>query len=119
MESSEYEKIGCGILPGGEYPSKTLSVTIPPSKKIVNIKAYFANMPFGPGESDFQPTTFAETSIQGYKGVPYKEWSYGWAYAKLHSIGSIENGNQKISVTFFSWLGDNSRKAKLEVYYEI
>lgn len=93
--------------------SALLTVRFPLGVRINSIRAYFANQPWGPGESAFPPTEFTETAIVGLNGKPYTEWPSGWAYANF-----ISQDSSSVTVQFFTWHNTNSRNAKLEVDYE-
>lgn len=99
----------------GQPGKQTLSISIPEGASVVDIRAYFANLPFGPGESDRPPTQYTGTQLNGYKNQS-GEWSDGFARATLVNIGG-----EQVSVEFHSWCEGkfgNSRKAKLEVDFE-
>jgi hypothetical protein len=94
-----------------------LTVHVPLASQIERITAFFANQPWGEGESEYHPTDFSvPTPIVGLNGQAYAEWPHGWAYAKLESIGS-DAASQYVIVEFSTWKHDNSRQAKLEVTY--
>jgi hypothetical protein len=93
--------------------SATLTVDFPLGAKIKGIRAYFANQPWGAGESAYPPTEFTQTPIVGLNGQPYAEWSSGWAYANF-----VSQSSSSVTVQFFTWHHENSRNAKLEVEYE-
>ena len=93
-----------------------LSVHVPNNAEIQSVKAYFANMPWGHGESDYSPTHFTECPIIGHNGQGYAEWGSGWARAKLVAINSGPS-SQSVLVRFETWKHDNSRRAQLEVEF--
>lgn len=92
---------------------KSLTVEIPLGSEITAIRAYFANQPFGPGESVYKPTEFTPTPIVGLNGQPYAEWPSAWAYANF-----VSQSANSVTVEFLTWKHDNSRNAKLEVDYK-
>ena len=97
---------------------QTLRVDIPVGAQIQSIKAYFAYLPWGQGQSAYDPTWYVESPIIGLDGQGYAEWPHSWARAYLVSKGSTSN-SQHVIVRFESWKHDNSRKGKLEVKYTL
>lgn len=98
--------------------TERLTVHVPLAAQIKSITAFFANQPFGAGESVYAPTDFSTpTPIVGLNGQPYAEWPHGWAYANFVEIGA-DSTSQYVTVEFATWKHDNSRQAKLEVVYQ-
>lgn len=108
-------KIGKGSSLAGAA-TVTLKVHVPLDVEIVEIIPEFGNQPWGEGESDYGSTAYSRAPLNGYNDES-GEWHKSWARADLVDKGTTE-ASQFVTVKFRTWLGNNSRKARLRVRYK-
>ncbi|MDY6976679.1 MAG: hypothetical protein SVW51_10715 [Pseudomonadota bacterium] len=89
--------------------SELVTAYIPRDSKVISVRAYIKNKPWGRGECDLGTSNWVEATLDGPEPM-------GWCRAFSRGQGTTSNARW-VRVLFESWSHCNSRQCKLEVRY--